>query len=86
MSDCRVLHRLQINHLGTVQVSLLLLPLLRRTASLGSIPRLIVTSSDAHLWADLSAEAKSERGIILTLNDKEYFTQSVLFSIIVVGG
>ena len=62
--------RLQVNHLATVQVSLLLLPLLRRTASLGSTPRLVVVSSDTHLWVDLSKEAKSDRGIIPTLNDK----------------
>lgn len=84
VSDCRIRRRLQVNHLANVQMSLLLLPLLRRTASLGSIPRLVLVSSDTHLWIDLSAEAKSEREIIPLLNDKEYLTQSVLVSIITV--
>lgn len=76
--------RLQVNYLATVQVSLLLLPLLRRTALLGSIPRLVVVSSDTHLWTDLSSEAKSDRGILQMLNDEESLAQLVHVSVIVV--
>ena len=69
-----------------MQVSLLLLPLLRRTASLGSTPRLVIVSSDTHLWTDLSTEAKSDRGILQTMNDKEFFDRLVPVLDIVVTG
>lgn len=86
MTDDRTRSRLHVNHLATVQISLLLLPLLRRTASLGSTPRLVIVSSDTHLWADLSAEAKSDGGILQTLNDKEHLGRSVSVSSIVAVG
>lgn len=85
VSDFRIVCRLQVNHLATVQMSLLLLPMLRRTASLGSTPRLVLVSSDTHLWTDLSTEAKLDCGIIPALNDKEYLAQSVPVSIAVRG-
>ena len=69
-----------------MQLSLLLLPLLRRTASLGSIPRLVVVTSDTHLWTDLSLEVKSDRGILQALNDEGSLVQSVHAPVVVVIG
>ena len=86
VSDWQVLFRLQVNHLATAQLSLSLLPLLRRTASLGSTPRLVLVSSDTHLWVDLSTEARSGRGILPALNDKESLNRSAHILIIKVVG
>ena len=78
VANFRVLRRLQVNHLTTAQMSLLLLPLLRRTASLGSIPRLVIVTSVGHHFADIpTLGAKSDSGILPTLNDKGYLTSSV---------
>ncbi|RUP09313.1 hypothetical protein BC936DRAFT_140068 [Jimgerdemannia flammicorona] len=45
---------LQVNHLSTMFLTLLLLPVIRRTAaSLTWAPRIILLTSEVHYWADL---------------------------------
>lgn len=63
---------LQVNHLSTALLSLLLLPILLKTAEeYGHPTRLIVTSSEVHMWT-LFKEQKAEK-ILDRLNDKQFF-------------
>lgn len=63
---------LQVNHLSTALLSLLLLPILRQTAKERERPsRLTFTSSDVHKWTPFN-ERKAPN-ILEHLNEKEYF-------------
>ncbi|CZR56755.1 related to enoyl-CoA hydratase/isomerase [Phialocephala subalpina] len=63
---------LQVNHLSTALLSLLLLPVLRKTATdTGHPTRLTITSSEVHMWTPFK-EQKAEK-ILDRLNDKEFF-------------
>ena len=59
----------QTNHLGTALLSLLLLPSLRNTAAETSKPsRLVITSSEVHMWT--SFKERSAPNIIASLDDQ----------------
>lgn len=63
---------MQVNHLSTALLSLLLLPILRKTSlSLGHPTRLTFTSSEVHMWTPFK-EQKAEK-ILVRLNDKKFF-------------
>ncbi|RUS30119.1 hypothetical protein BC938DRAFT_479832 [Jimgerdemannia flammicorona] len=59
---------LQVNHLSTMLLTLLLLPAIRRTtASLTWAPRIILLTSEVHYWADLPE--RTAPNILTTLNN-----------------
>jgi retinol dehydrogenase-12 len=63
---------LQVNHLSTALLSLLLLPVLRKTAIAVQKPsRLTFTSSEVHMWTPFKEQ--NTTNILECLNDKEYF-------------
>ena len=62
--------RVQVNHLATAQLSILLLPLLLRTASKDTTPRLVFVSSAAHYWSPPLKPPTSDQGILDWLNDR----------------
>lgn len=68
---------LQVNHLGTSLLSLLLLPTMVNTANKEStVSRLVIVSSDMHYHADISKDAQAAPSILAKLNSKEYSTKS----------
>lgn len=70
---------LQVNHLGTALLSLLLLPSLVRTANKEStVSRLVIVSSDMHYLTDFSKEEQASPKILAKLNSKEYCTTPVI--------
>lgn len=67
---------LQVNQLATALLSLLLLPVLRKTTSnIGHASRLTFTSSEVHMWTPFK-EQKADK-ILEQLNNKQLFTDSV---------
>ncbi|KAL8779429.1 MAG: hypothetical protein Q9213_006947 [Squamulea squamosa] len=61
---------IQVNHLATALLSILLLPVLRQTAAdLGKPSRLSFTSSEVHMWATF--KEKTAPQILKELDDKE---------------
>ena len=66
-------HSLQINHIATSLLALLLLPALIRTGKENSTnSRLVVVSSDTHMWTKLDEELLDSPNIIKKLSDEEY--------------
>jgi NAD(P)-dependent dehydrogenase (short-subunit alcohol dehydrogenase family) len=65
-----ILIRLQINHLGTALLALLLVPYLSITPQANNSPRIVVVSSDVHYSIPRLKEADSEH-ILLTMNNPE---------------
>jgi hypothetical protein len=62
-----------VNALSTFLLALLLLPLLRKTATASDVhPRLAILSSGVHTWTDISAY-RTKPKIFDALNDKEQF-------------
>ncbi|KAK9760825.1 hypothetical protein K7432_014758 [Basidiobolus ranarum] len=57
------------NHLGTVLLTLLLLPVIRRTASMDDLtyPRIVIVASEVHHWTQFSA--KDTPSIVKTMDD-----------------
>lgn len=63
---------LQVNHLSTALLSLLLLPVLRKTAIiLHQPPRLTFTSSEVHMWTPFNEQ--NAANVLECLNDKGHF-------------
>jgi retinol dehydrogenase-12 len=63
---------LQVNHLSTALLALLLLPVLRKTAQESGHPaRLTITSSEVHMWT--SFEEQKAENILARLNDQQFF-------------
>ena len=75
-ADSSATPRVQVNHLATAQVAIFLLPLLLRTASMGTIPRLVFVSSGAHHWSPPLRPPTSDQGILNWLNDKSTSMQA----------
>jgi len=72
-------YTLQVNHIGTSLLSLLLLPHLLKTAKQASTtPRLVVVSSELHYWATISKKEQESPKILEQLNNEEYCTPSVM--------
>jgi len=70
---------LQVNHLGTSLLSLLLLPVLVKTANEAkTASRLVIVTSDMHYFADITKQEQAAASIIAKLNDKDYSTSSVM--------
>jgi retinol dehydrogenase 12 len=66
---------IQVNHLGTTLISLLLLPRLEQTAQkYGTKPRLTVVTSDRHFQITFKADVLQSRGIVEKLSSREYCT------------
>ena len=63
-------YRVQVNHLATAQLAILLLPLLLQTASKGTTPRLVFVSSGAHHRSPPLKPPTSDQGILDWLNDR----------------
>ena len=72
------LHRIQVNHLSSVLLTVLLLPCLLKAASSGTSPnpRVVVVSSEAHYQANFSEEEVKSAKILDKLSDKDYCTHS----------
>ncbi|RUP45366.1 hypothetical protein BC936DRAFT_148265, partial [Jimgerdemannia flammicorona] len=58
---------LQVNHLSTMLLTLLLLPAIRRTTASTWAPRIILLTSEVHYWADLPE--RTAPNILTTLNN-----------------
>ncbi|KAG1751378.1 short-chain dehydrogenase [Suillus paluster] len=69
---------LQVNHLSTALLSILMLPHLVKTGTLENPSRLVIVSSEAHFLANKLEGADKWPGIIETLNDEAYCTSSVM--------
>ncbi|KAH9969289.1 hypothetical protein BGW80DRAFT_1177028 [Lactifluus volemus] len=71
---------IQVNHLSSVLLTVLLLPCLLKAASSGLSPnpRVVVLSSDVHYAAKLSEEEVESAKILEKLSDKDYCTYSVM--------
>ena len=64
---------LQVNHLGTVLLSLLLLPRLVDTGKkFGSTSRLVIVSSGVHYWAVLPEDVKGSSDPVARLSSVDY--------------
>ena len=68
--------RLQVNHLSTALLSLLLLPNMAKAAQEHkSHARLVLVSSEMHFFARISEDLKvAPSGILKTLNDPQFCT------------
>ena len=67
-------NRLQINHLGTALLAILMLPYLSAAPSNPPFPRLTIVSSETHYWTQLVPEELEAPSIMKKLNDKSYCT------------
>ncbi|KAJ7453066.1 hypothetical protein B0H11DRAFT_1927217 [Mycena galericulata] len=66
---------LQVNHLSTSLLALLLLPSMVNTAvRYGTLPRLVVVSSGPHHWPTIDKSLRENPEIIKTMGDAEYCT------------
>ncbi|KIJ64227.1 hypothetical protein HYDPIDRAFT_28664 [Hydnomerulius pinastri MD-312] len=70
---------LQVNHLSTALLSLLLLPGMIDTGKKsGSASRLVIVSSDVHYWAVIKDEVKQASKPIAKLNSEDYRTPQAM--------
>ncbi|KAH7927029.1 short-chain dehydrogenase [Leucogyrophana mollusca] len=65
---------IQVNHLSTALLSLLLLPHLSKSSSPTEPSRLVIVSSDVHYWATIRPEIQSSQTPLKMLGSKEYST------------
>ena len=73
------LRSLQVNHLATALLSLLLMPNLIRTAQAhGTISRMVIVSSDMHYSVKLEEELLDAPSLLQKLSDKTYCTPEVM--------
>jgi NAD(P)-dependent dehydrogenase (short-subunit alcohol dehydrogenase family) len=71
---------IQVNVLSTFLLALLLLPLIRKTATISSVaPRLVILSSAVHAWTDIP-KYRSEPHILRAMNDKDKFNAKLRYS------
>jgi hypothetical protein len=67
---------MQVNHLSTALVSLLLLPIMTKTAkTYGTASRLAIVSSEMHYMAKITSTLMAAPAIFETLASKEYSTK-----------
>jgi retinol dehydrogenase-12 len=67
--------RLQVNHLATSLLSLLLIPQLVAAGRKSSTPsRMVIVSSGVHHWINLAEEVKASVKPLETLSSKEWCT------------
>ncbi len=72
---------LQVNHLSTALLALLLVPTLARTAKLNSTQsRLVIVASNTHSWTQFGEDLKPENApsMLEKLNERAYCTQKVM--------
>ena len=68
-----VLYSLQVNHLATALLSLLLLPNLIRTGQAnGTTSRLTIVSSDMHYWVNFGEDLLDAPSILQKMSAAEY--------------
>ena len=68
---------LQVNHLGTALLSLLLLPRMVETSKESrSTSRLVIVSSEVHYWASIPAEVYDSLNPLAMLNSPKYRTST----------
>ena len=66
---------LQVNHLSTALLAILLTPnLMRAYDEHGWQPRLVLTASSMHYWATFTGPEFVDRGILAALNKPQYGT------------
>ncbi|KAH7882551.1 hypothetical protein F5I97DRAFT_1906004 [Phlebopus sp. FC_14] len=71
--------RIQVNHLATALLSLLLLPRLVETGKKTGIhSRLVIVASDVHYWAVLKDDVKHSQTPLAKLSNKEYCTPKIM--------
>jgi retinol dehydrogenase-12 len=64
---------IQVNHLSTALVSLLLLPLMNKTARTHNThPRLVIVSSGVHYWTEVEPAVRATPSILETISSKAY--------------
>jgi len=68
---------LQVNHLATALLTLLLLPYVKKSPGSSPTPRIVIVASEVHYLIPSMPEAESP-SILEKLNDKEYCTSSVM--------
>ncbi|KAI0065468.1 NAD(P)-binding protein [Artomyces pyxidatus] len=72
---------LQVNDLSSALLTILLLPLLLKSAAKSKFsPRAVIVASDVHYWAKLTPEELASPNLLETLNDKEHCTPKVMAS------
>lgn len=70
----RFKHSLQVNHLSTALLSLLLLPRMARAAADGlSKPRLVIVSSEVHFWTKIPEIVTTTPHILQKMNEESYY-------------
>jgi retinol dehydrogenase-12 len=71
----RLHFRIQVNHLSTALVSLLLLPIMTKTAkTYGTASRLAIVSSEMHYMAKITPTLMAAPAIFEAMASKEYST------------
>ncbi|KDQ11369.1 hypothetical protein BOTBODRAFT_35450 [Botryobasidium botryosum FD-172 SS1] len=66
---------IQVNHLSTALLSVLLLPTLQKTAQdTNTMPRLVIVSSAMHYWAKLQVKELQQEDLIKALSSEEFCT------------
>ncbi|KAF7357962.1 NAD(P)-binding protein [Mycena venus] len=66
---------IQVNSLATPLVALLLLPRMMQTArEYGTVPRIVVVTSELHHWGSIPKEVLARGGALTTLGSSEYCT------------
>lgn len=69
--------RLQVNHLSTALLSLLLLPRMEKTGrQFNSRPRVVIVSSEMHFFAKIKQDVITRPKILDRLSEKEYCTSA----------
>ncbi|KZV80721.1 NAD(P)-binding protein [Exidia glandulosa HHB12029] len=67
---------LQVNHISTALLCILLVPLLNKTAQTFSVfPRIVIISSEMHFFATVEDKVRARPRLLETLSSQEYCTQ-----------
>ncbi|EGN97796.1 hypothetical protein SERLA73DRAFT_182545 [Serpula lacrymans var. lacrymans S7.3] len=69
---------IQVNHLSTALLSLLLMPNMISAGTLSSPSRVVIVSSDVHYWATIEDEVRNSPKVLAKLSDKTYCTTNAM--------
>jgi retinol dehydrogenase-12 len=73
VSDPHHSNSIGVNHLSTALISILLMPLMVKTAqNHDTYPRLVIVASETHSHVDITPEVRAAPAILAKLSDKEF--------------